>query len=213
MTADPVLLLTLHGVRLLGFTTPQKIAALYALDPNEVSEHLLDAEAFGWARRTIFGGDQGWSLTDAGRARNEALLAAELDATGARESVVDAHTAFLPLNDRLGPLMTRWQLRPTAADPMAANDHRDAAHDDRVVRGLGRLVADLRPVTAQLTATLPRLGLHQRRLEDALLRVRSLENAWVDSPDLPSLNLVWIQLHEDLLATLGIPRGAEDSSR
>jgi hypothetical protein len=41
------------------------------------------------------------------------------------------------------------------------------------------------------------------------MRIENLEKAWVDSPTLPSLNIVWIQLHEDLLATLNIPRGSD----
>ena len=31
----------------------------------------------------------------------------------------------------------------------------------------------------------------------------------VDAPDRDSCHLVWIQFHEDLLATLGIPRGSD----
>jgi hypothetical protein len=31
----------------------------------------------------------------------------------------------------------------------------------------------------------------------------------VDAPDRDSCHLVWMQFHEDLLATLGIPRGSD----
>jgi len=33
--------------------------------------------------------------------------------------------------------------------------------------------------------------------------------AWVDAPDRDSCHILWIQFHEDLLATPGIPRGAD----
>ena len=199
-------LLALHGVRLLGYADHAAIAALAYLDPTEVRELLLDGEAHGWVRRTTFGGNSGWSITDLGRLENERALAAELDRLGTRAEVEAAHDAFLPLNERLGQLMTRWQIRPTRHDASAANDHRDARYDDEVVRGLGRLLDDLRPVTAALTEGVPRFGIHQRRLDHAMTHARSLRKAWVDAPDRPSVNLAWIALHEDLLATLGIPR-------
>jgi hypothetical protein len=36
-----------------------------------------------------------------------------------------------------------------------------------------------------------------------------LISACVDGPDRDSCHLVWIQFHEDLLATLGIKRGSD----
>jgi hypothetical protein len=47
-------------------------------------------------------------------------------------------------------------------------------------------------------------------LRAALARVDGGERAWVDGPDRASCSLVWIQLHEDLLATLGMERGTDD---
>ena len=202
-------LLTLHGVRICGFPSVRQVATLYDLDPAEVEEYLLDAEAYGQARRTDFAGQCGWSLTERGREHDERLLARELDDSGGRAEVTAAHRAFLPLNHRLGELMTRWQIRPTPQDRAAPNDHRDAGYDDRVAAALGRLIEDLRPVTTAVTAVLPRFGVHQPRLDHALTQVQALRNAWVDSIEVPSVNLVWIQLHEDLLATLGIARGDE----
>lgn len=38
------------------------------------------------------------------------------------------------------------------------------------------------------------------------------QRRWVDAPELDSCHTVWIQFHEDLLATLGIPRGSEGLS-
>ncbi len=106
--------------------------------------------------------------------------------------------------------MTQWQVRPTATEPMARNDHTDPAHDEAVVRRLGRLRDELTEVTVRLSGVLDRFGIHQRRVDAALRRVRAGSDAWVDAPDVPSLNIVWIQLHEDLLATLGIERGQDD---
>lgn len=57
---------------------------------------------------------------------------------------------------------------------------------------------------------LQRFDMHQPRIDAALNRVEAGEDSWVDSPEVASMNIVWIQLHEDLLATLGIPRGEDD---
>jgi hypothetical protein len=202
-------LLSLHGVRVLGHAASRTVAQLYGLDAAEVEEHLLDAEARGWVRRPSFTDGSTWSMTDLGREHGERLLAQDLDARGAREAVGTAHRAFLPLNGRLGPLMTRWQLRPTADDPLAVNDHQDHRYDDALLRELERLARDLAQVSTGLAAALPRLGVHQPRVETALAHALEGDRRWVDSPEVASINIAWIQLHEDLLATLGLTRAAE----
>lgn len=201
--------LALHGVRVLGYASATKVAALYDLAADSTTEHLLDAEAHGWVRQLSFGGTGGWSVTESGREHGERLLAEELDQAGSRGEIREAHAAFRYLNRDLGQVMTQWQLRPTREDALAPNDHRDAGYDDAVVRRLARVVDQTRPITDQLARALDRLGVHQPRIDHALRRIENLENAWVDSPTLPSLNIVWIQLHEDLLATLNLPRGSD----
>lgn len=202
-------LLSVHGVRVLGHSTARGVGALYDLDAGEVLEHLLDAEARGWVRRPEYRDGSTWSMTDLGREHGERALAEDLDGSGVREAVRAAYERFLPLNSRLGPLMTRWQLRPTPADPLAFNDHTDHRYDDAILGELDRLARDLAEVSAELAAALPRLGVHQPRIDAALARAHEGDLRWVDSPEVASMNIVWIQLHEDLLATLGITRGQE----
>ncbi|MGY2004081.1 hypothetical protein [Blastococcus sp. SYSU DS1024] len=203
-------LLALHGVRILGWASEAQVAGRWRLDPVEVREHLLDAEARGWVRHTAFAGRSGWSMTDAGRQGNERQLAEELDAVGARRTALAAHAAFLPLNRRFGTACTRWQVRPQPWDPMAANDHGDWPWDEAVLRTLTALGTALEHNTcAPLVAVLSRFDGHVARYRAALSRVDRGERAWVDAPDRASCHLVWIQLHEDLLATLGIERGSD----
>ena len=199
--------LALHGVRVLGFPTASRVAARYGLPPDMVGEALLDFEARGWARQLSFGGDSGWSLTGAGRAENGRRLAAELGRAGARDTVARAHAAFLPLNRRFGAACTDWQIRPTRLDPMAFNDHTDWGWDERVLRTLGSVAASFRLLCAQLTGGLARFGGYADRYSSALGQVDRGHRAWVDAPDRDSCHTLWIQFHEDLLATLGIPRG------
>ena len=207
-SSEPALL-ALHGVRLLGWTSAAEVAARYRLDPDVVREHLLDHEARGWVRRTAFADRAGWSMTDSGRQEDERRLAAELDAAGARQVAVDVHAAFLPLNRRFSRACTRWQVRPQPWDPMAFNDHSDWAWDEDVLRTLASLGDALDRTCAPLVQRLPRFDGHVARYRHALAGVDRGDRAWVDGPDRASAHLVWIQVHEDLLATLGIERGTD----
>jgi hypothetical protein len=201
--------LVLHGPRVLGFASPGRIADRYGLDRDEVEDRLIEFAARGWVTHTRFADTGGWSLTEDGRAEDERRMAAELDLTGARETVAEAHTRFLPLNKRFGKVCTDWQLRPTRTEPMAANDHTDWRWDERVLRALATLGRDLAAVTDPPARCLQRLDGYSARYLAALARVDTGERRWVDSPEVDSCHTVWIQLHEDLLATLGVARGAE----
>lgn len=202
-------LLVLHGVRILGAPRLTELAERFDLDYGFVNEALQDARARGLIARYDFFGATTWSLTDAGRVENERQLAEELDAAGVRKVVEDAHRAFLPLNRRHGEVCTRWQTRPTASDAWAANDHLDRRWDAAVLRDLTLLCRELGQVCATLTAALARFDGHAQRYREALGRVRDGDPAWLDAPDRASAHLVWMQVHEDLLATLGIPRGTD----
>ena len=193
--------LALHGARVLGFATASRIACRYGLDAGATGESLLDFEARGWTRDLSFAGTSGWSLTDAGKIENERRLAAELDTA--------AHATFVPLNRRFGTACTNWQVRPTRADPMALNDHADWRWDDRVLRTLASIDGSFRQLCDQLAGCLERFGGYADRYSSALGKVEAGQLAWVDAPDRDSCHILWIQFHEDLLATLGIPRGSD----
>ena len=201
--------LALHGVRVLGFPTTARLASRYRLDLAAAEESLLDFEAYGWVSRLSFAGSSGWSMTDAGRVEDERRLAAELDRAGVRDKVSAAHTAFRPLNRRLGTACTNWQIRPTRADPMAFNDHTDWRWDERVLNTLAAVGTAFRELCDLLAGCLARFDGYADRYSSALARVETGQRGWVDGHDRDSCHVVWIQFHEDLLATLGIPRGAD----
>jgi hypothetical protein len=202
--------LVLHGVRVLGFPSAARIAGRYGLDSRATTENLLDFEARGWVRQLSFAGTSGWSMTDAGRLENARRLAAELDQAGARPEVIALHAGFGPLNRRLGVACTDWQLRPEPGDPLAFNDHSDWRWDGRVLRELASLDKSFARLCGQLAASLSRFGSYAGCFSVALAKARSGQRAWIDAPDRDSCHLVWIQFHEDLLATLGLPRGSGD---
>lgn len=201
--------LALHGVRVLGFPTTARLASRFQLDVAAAGESLLDFEARGWVSRLSFAGSTGWSLTEAGQLENERRLAAELDRAGVRDTVSAVHTAFRPLNQRLGAACTNWQIRPTPADPMAFNDHSDWRWDERVLRTLASVGTSFRELCAQLAAGLARFDGYADRYCGALAKAERGQRGWVDGHDRDSCHTVWIQFHEDLLATLGLPRGAD----
>ena len=204
--SDPVDL-SLHAVCLLGFAETGVIAGRFDQDRDEVAEHLLDFQAFGWVTRSEFAGSGGWSLTDAGRVEDLRRMAAELDASGARPVVVDVHTRFLPLNALFQQAATQWQVRPLPGQPMAANDHTDHRWDDRVLDTMGSVGRRLAPLDAELADALARLAGYAQRYQDAFARASHGEHRWVDGLGIDSCHAVWMQLHQDLLSTLGLERG------
>ncbi|GAA1145629.1 hypothetical protein [Ornithinicoccus hortensis] len=50
---------------------------------------------------------------------------------------------------------------------------------------------------------------YDTRFDAALRLARAGQYEWVDRTDIDSCHRVWFQLHEDLVATLGIDRLAE----
>ena len=184
------------------------IAQRFDLDPNLVNELLLDYEAFGWVSRVSFADIKGWALTGTGRTEDDRRLSAELDQTGTRSAVVAAHYVFVALNARFLAAVTNWQIRPQTADPLAANDHTDSRWDAQVVSDLRDLRSGLWAVCEQLEAALPRFNGYAGRYSSALDRVDRGERAWVAQPKIDSCHTVWMELHEDLLATLGLERSS-----
>ena len=210
MTRDsPADVLVLHAVRILGFADTTVIARRFGLDPADAEEHLLDAEARGWAAHAAFAGTAGWSLTERGRAENERQLAVELARTGRVEEVREIYGQFLPLNAVMLRAATDWQLRPVPGHRLAPNDHTDPTWDAGVLDTLAELDQALPRLVAGLTDFLARFGGYDRRFSSALARARDGgERAWVDRTEVDSCHRVWFELHEDLIATLGIDRRA-----
>jgi hypothetical protein len=113
------------------------------------------------------------------------------------------------LNARLVSACTDWQLRPTAEDRLAFNDHTDPAWDAGVLHELDTLNVALAPLVTRLTAALTRFAGYDIRFDAALQRAHAGQNEWVDRSGIDSCHRVWFQLHEDLVATLGIDRRTE----
>ena len=64
-------------------------------------------------------------------------------------------------------------------------------------------------VLGQLERVLDRFRIHLPRLRFALERVQAGDTQWFTGASIESFHTVWFELHEDLLATLGLDRAAE----
>lgn len=190
--------LVLHAVRTLGYADTDRIAAHLGLAGDDVREHLLDAQARGWVTVTSYAGDQGWSLTESGKAHGERLLATELDAAGARTVVEEAYRDFLPLNTVVAAACTAWQL----AEMGIGEQTRSLS---ATIAALEGPAAALAGIEDRLAARLHRFTGYHHRFTRALARAGA-EPAWITGTDRDSCHRVWFELHEDLIATLGLSR-------
>jgi hypothetical protein len=169
--------------------TAEALVSTTGLPAHEVADRLA---AFDGSGLVTFrdGRLSGWMLTTRGRVEGERRLAAELDATGTRAAVGHAYQRFLAINQQLLDTCTAWQLRPVDGATVV-NDHADAAHDAVVLARLVTIDDAVQPVVS------------------ALATVEGGDADWFAAPRIDSYHAVWFELHENLLATLGIERARE----
>jgi len=204
-------LLVVQALRVKGFVQAAEVAVATGLDTGDI-ETLLSGLADAGHARHREGRMSGWMLTPEGRVHGEVLLAAELETTGTRSAIEGAYRDFLEANQSFLGLCTDWQLRPDPGSPAGApivNDHADPAHDAAVIARLGDADRVVQEVCNDLAGVLVRFDSYGARFAEALARVRAGEVEWFTRPLIDSYHTVWFELHENLLATLGIERVRE----
>ncbi|GHH28123.1 transcriptional regulator [Lentzea cavernae] len=195
-------LVVLHALRCVGSTGLTRVASFTGLTESEVESELIDLAVAGLVTHDRHFG--GWSLTESGRAADASGTKAELETAGTRPALAEAFDEFLVLNPELLDLCTAWQMR-SVDGVTTVNDHSDTAYDARVLALFTDLHTRALVVIAALAAAAPRFARYEPRLTSALTRARAGELACLaDSMD--SFHTIWAELHEDLLATLGIAR-------
>lgn len=200
--SDPALLV-LHALRLRGRVELDALSAAMGRSAVEVQDMLDPASRDGLVVHHE-GRVAGWSLTSDGRDRQVTLLHADRAAAACDDAVNAAYERFLSLNDDFLATCTRWQLR----DEQTVNDHTDRRYDADVIGELHDIDAAVQPTCSDLAAALARMSIYSPRLTTALGRIDGGELQWFTSPAVDSYHTVWFELHEDLLQTLGIERGA-----
>ena len=224
MTMADVELVVLLGLRLKGFAQAKVVGDFLGLSTELVDECLSKAAEGQRVRFRSTGGRSGWSLTGEGRAYGERLLAAELDRTDSVALVESAYVRFLQLNRPMLAVCTRWQVvdRSIGANNTSdlggfgqagveINDHSDPAYDEAVIGELQEIDARVQPICAELGRQLQRFANYGPRLEFAMDKLRGGNIDWFTKPVIESYHTVWFELHEDLLATLGVDRASEMS--
>ncbi|MBK5222581.1 MAG: transcriptional regulator [Acidimicrobiia bacterium] len=202
---SPLPLRILHCLRLKGFADVAGIARSIGADRTPVDHEV--AQLYTHELVALPGhGALGWALTSAGRTESERLVAAELDAAGVRRPITSAYERFLGLNGEVRSICTEWQIRDDVL-----NDHADVSYDRHVIGRLAQLHDNAGPVCADLAAQLERFACYGERLGATLERLVAGDGQWFTQPLIDSYHTVWFELHEDLLATLGIDRAAEAS--
>ncbi len=134
----------------------------------------------------------GWRLTPSGLEEHGRLMGDELAAGGARDAVTGAYRRFQSLNLEFLDLCTAAQVDGDDVRPRLERVHRQ-----------------LQPVVDDLAAVLGRFGPYRERFAAAARHVRDGDDDYLTRPLVDSYHTIWSELHEDLLATLGIARGSE----
>jgi hypothetical protein len=186
-----------------GYAGLARVATATGLNESDVESELIDLAVAGLVTHEA-GAFGGWGLTDTGRVVDAERITDELESASARTAVTAACDSFLVLNPELLDLCAAWQLR-SIDGVMTANDHSDPSYDARVLNRFAEFDQRAAVVCAELSAALPRFGRYRTRLTEALDRVGSGELEYL-TDSTASYHAVWAELHEDLLATLGIPR-------
>ena len=146
-------------------------------------------------------------LTPAGRARMDALLAAErrgLDPA----AMAAAYRDFVPLDRALKRILTDWQIGPDGHPA----DRADRGRDDALLARLQELHQQTVPLLHRLAAGVPRLQLVEQRLARAVSRALAREPGAMARIVADSVHTVWFELHEELIALAGLTREAAEAS-
>lgn len=150
----------------------------------------------------------GWSLTPAGRAEHERLVAVDVDDSGRRSDIDDCYRRFSALNGEVLEACTAWQLK-SAGGVRVVNDHADSEYDQEVIARLSAQHKVALPICADLADAMVRFQPYGARLTKAFDRVVAGDPDWFTRPVIDSYHTVWFELHEDLLSSLGIERARE----
>ncbi len=207
----PTELLVLQAVRLAGVADRDAILDRAFLAEEQVERILATASATGRVEWFTFGDGSGWILTEAGSDYLATLLADDVsghDATAVLEATL---AGFEPLNAQFVAAVTQWQLVSTAGTTTGFGAA-DPDHAEQLLGFLTGLGAQLRDVLAELTRALPRFGRYPAQYAAALGRAHQDGLGWVTGVGILSCHVVWAELHQDLLASLGRSRLDADQS-
>jgi pyruvate, orthophosphate dikinase len=191
----------LHALRIKRMAPPHVLAAMTGIGSDALVGMLVEFAREGDAEEVAARGF--YRLTDAGRRTHEVHLALAL-----REHDVHdvPYEAFSHLDIALKALCTDWQIRHGEA-----NDHDDPEYDGRIVERLRRLDDDAQPLIDAFASAVPWARQYPSRFRRARERVLAGDPKALTGVMCESYHDVWMDLHEDLVLTLGVERAEKDS--
>lgn len=150
-----------------------------------------------------------YRLTEAGAAFHARSLRDRMAEPELVAALTRLYDAFCEMNEPLKALCTRWQVHGTAGN-LVMNDHTNSSYDKRIIAELAGIDAPVRAALAAVPAREDRFADYGRRLKGAWTRLRSGDLSAFTKPLSDSYHDVWMELHQDLLISLGRARSAAD---
>ncbi|EWT06077.1 hypothetical protein N864_00270 [Intrasporangium chromatireducens Q5-1] len=195
-TSDPDEFAVLQALRVRGFADTEAVVQSTGLEAQTAESILAGTVERGHVRRRD-GRISGYSLTPAGKARHVLLRSANVSKADAA-AVSEAFDAFLEPNSEFKALTTQWQLDKSGGE------------DQLIVAQLERLHTSVLQVVDEAAAVQPRFSGYRARFQAALDAFRGGDRDALAKPLSGSYHDVWMELHEDLLVTLGRERTEHD---
>jgi hypothetical protein len=149
-------------------------------------------------RRLVQPADGGFELTAAGHRMHRVMLEQER-ATLDLDSLGRTYAPIPGLARRLGRLRKQWEQRENGIERR------------RLVARFCSFVTEAQPVLETTAAVLARFSGYLPRLQRAAVRLRAGDFDYAIAPEVDSIWVVWQDLHEDYLQTLGRGHDLEES--
>jgi hypothetical protein len=186
----------LHILKVKGFASAEAVGISIGVDASEV-EPLLDSAVDQGNAKKREGRLSGFTLTAAGRERHEELRKTVVDGESAAR-LQEAYEAFLGPNHEFKQLTTDWQLRNEGSDtaPLLAR--------------LDTMQGTVCGIVTTAASVEPRFTVYSTRFTSALQRLHGGDTTAFARPMSDSYHDVWMELHEDLVASIGHKRTDAD---
>jgi hypothetical protein len=195
LAADGPEFAVLHALRVRGVANAGQVAESSGLPADQVAAVLAETTSRGHTKERT-GRISGFALTPAGRARH-VLLRDDTISPADKRVVAEAYAAFLEPNKAFKQLTTEWQTEPV----------RDR---EQFLSQLEQINDSALAVVDQAAAAQPRFAGYRPRFQAALAAFRGGDDDALAKPMTGSYHDLWMELHEDLLVTLGRSRDAAD---
>jgi hypothetical protein len=205
---SPRQFLVLHAARIKGVASTEAMAAFTGL-PDEVVAQASAELADEGLIKVRQGRIPGAFVTQDGRAAHQELLAAAVK--DAQHELAGCYDRFLAVNDRFKRGCVEWQnASPPASGVVPAA--LTAADIGGLESWLAPLHNEVGAALTDLATSAPRFTRYHDRLADAFARLRRGDRSALLKPMSDSYHDVWMELHQDLMMSLGRTRGAADGT-